>query len=329
MKILFINSGRVDYQQDLLYSGLVDLLGKSSVLDYPFNLSYHLPLAAYPRNLGYRKGIGPILRADVGFSSVDCIVIGSAKKASFETYLRVANKLSKRCPVVFLDGGDLPGVGQDLQREDAASLLDEAMAIRPFDIVLKREFLSGASYEANVIPFPFSCNFQPYQLRKQLKNFDVSFWAVQSHPVRSTVFEKIKGKFDCDDNGSLPGQSFNRYKRTGKRYLRDLSRCKIVLNARGAGWDTLRFWEAPALGTFMISQKPMIEIPNPLEHGKHLIFCDDEFEGLVDLCNFYLKKEALRESIARAGYEHVLTHHSNQKRARRLLSLLFDRNLLR
>ena len=48
---------------------------------------------------------------------------------------------------------------------------------------------------------------------------------------------------------------------------------KVVLNFRGGGWDTLRYWEVPALGTFMISGKPGFEIPNNFVDGESIVYC--------------------------------------------------------
>ena len=56
MNILYLHGNRFDYLQDLVYSGLVKLLGAKQVYPYPFNKSYFFNFKEYPRNLGFQAG---------------------------------------------------------------------------------------------------------------------------------------------------------------------------------------------------------------------------------------------------------------------------------
>lgn len=89
------------------------------------------------------------------------------------------------------------------------------------------------------------------------------------------------------------------YTRKGLRYLEELKSCKIVLNFRGVGWDTLRYWETPAIGRFMITQRPRIVIPDNFRDGKEIVFCKDDLSDMIDLCQHYLENDEERETIAR------------------------------
>ena len=62
--------------------------------------------------------------------------------------------------------------------------------------------------------------------------------------------ELIQDRFDCRANGTTRNQVFKKYKRKGDFYLEELKRARITLNFRGVGWDTLRYWEVPALSGF-------------------------------------------------------------------------------
>ena len=128
--------------------------------------------------------------------------------------------------------------------------------------------------------------------------YDVSFWAVESHEIRVNALNLLQDKFDCKANGTVRNQKFSRYKRKGDEYLRELARCKIVLNFRGGGWDTMRYWETPAIGRFMISQKPKFVIPNNFRDGKEIAFC----------------KDAKREEIAKNALEYTKKFHTDEKR---------------
>ncbi|MBM2839164.1 MAG: glycosyltransferase family 1 protein [Deltaproteobacteria bacterium] len=320
-RILFINSDEPDYLHDLTYSGLMKVLGAEDVVDYPWNPHYHIKHRTYPRNLGYTpNSLFKSLASKFSSKEYDAVIVASAKPECFVEYLKVSKDIPSSTPVIFIDGGDFSYIGGDLTRLKAPHLYKEAVSKRPFDLIFKREYLVDGDYPANVIPFPFSFNFniKDIPIPNSLK-YDVSFWAVESDPIRTAALTLLEDKFDCRENGTVHNQVFKKYKRKGLRYLEELKSCKIVLNFRGVGWDTLRYWEAPAIGRFMISQKPKIVIPDNFRDGKEIVFCKDDLSDLIDLCEFYLKNEELRETIARNAFELAKTSHSDVARAKYLL----------
>jgi spore maturation protein CgeB len=319
LKVLFINSLSADYAQDLMYSGLVKVLGKKNVIDYPWNKKYHLPYKKYPKNLGYTP---MSLLSTIGrraLHDIDLVIVAASKTDCFDSYLEAIDKVPAKAPVIFLDGGDQPGIGQDLTVYKRPELYDQVINIRPFDLIFKREFLIGTEHEGNVIPMPFSFNLDRLPSLPGSKKYDVSFWAVESAQIRSDALDLLQDKFDCADNGTTRNQKFSRYKRKGAFYLQELSQCKIVLNFRGGGWDTMRYWEVPAVSTFMISQKPQIVIPNNFENHGHLVYCSNDLSDLEELCTYYLKHEDEREKIAKQGFEHLKKYHTDVARAEELL----------
>jgi hypothetical protein len=327
MKILFINSPECDYMQDLLYSGLVKLFGSENVYDYPFNRRYHWVNRKYPRNLGFNPDISFLKRP---FQTVnqkfDLVVVGSCKPLCFERYTDVIHQIPASVPVVFADGGDQPKIGGDLIYYKSPYQLSVTEKIRPFDLIFKREFFADENYEDRIIPLPFCMNMDRTPSAKiDNKKYQLSFWAVESHPIRVKALELIQDKFDCRENGTTRKQEFHKYKRKGKFYLEELSRCKVVLNFRGGGWDTMRYWETPAMQTFMISQKPGIMIPNDFVNGKHVVHCKDDLSDLVDLCEYYLKNEMERETIAKASHQHLLKYHTDIARAQSVIDSVKSR----
>jgi len=95
-----------------------------------------------------------------------------------------------------------------------------------------------------------------------------------------------------------------------------------VLNFPGAGWDTLRYWEVPALGRFMISQKPRIAIPHNFKEGQEVVFCRDDLSDLIELCQYYLDHPQEREAIARAAEAKAREKHSDEARAKYIMELM-------
>lgn len=317
MKILFITSRNTDYLQDLTYSGLVKVIGTSSVIDYPWNKKYHLPVKEYPKNLGY-SAIS--FRFGNAIKDIDVVILASAKPDALLTYHQLLSSI-KHLPVVFIDGGDREEVGGDFERLNVGDLYKEVIKQRPFDLIFKREFMDYIhANQNNVHPLPFSF---PYQLAEKnfgtTKKYGVSFWAVESHPIRTQALSIIENKYDCSLNGTVRNQVFEKYKRKGMFYLKEIAACKIVLNFRGAGWDTMRYWEVPGTGTFMISQKPGITISNNFVDGEHIAFCSNSLNDLTDRIDYYLEHEEERNRMAENAHKHLLKYHLNTHRAEYLL----------
>lgn len=325
LKVLFLNTPETDYLQDLSYSGLVKALGPGWVIDYPWNPRFHLPLKGYPRDLGRTRFAWPRLHVDVG--SFGLVMVGAAKPGCLRHYLDIVDRIPPSTPVAFIDGGDWPEIGGDLKRLGGWELYLEEVKRRPFDLVFKREMVEGEAYPENTYPLPFSFNFDrlPGKAALSLK-YQVSFWAVESNPVRTKALELLEDRFDCRANGTVRNQVFSKYKRKGVRYLEELASCAVVLNFPGAGWDTLRYWEIPALGRFMISMRPRIAIPENFVDGKEAVFCRDDLSDLVDLCQYYLDHPEEREAIAKAGAVKARARHSDEARARYMLEII-RRNL--
>jgi Glycosyl transferases group 1 len=315
VKILFICSKEFDYAQDLAYSGLVKILGRHNVVDYPWNIKYHFPLKAYPKNLGYS---GASVRLPLSnFNSFDLVILGSTKPDALQQYAKILSAIKNK-PVVFIDGGDDEATGGDFYRLKAGNVFEQVIQQKPFDLILKREYIPALHESAgNIFPFPFSF---PYNIHiktqtEQAKKYQVAFWGRQWPPVREQALKLLAGKYDCDKNGTILNQDFSTYKRKGTFYLEELAACKIVLNFRGGGWDTMRYWEAPASGSFMISQRPQISIPNNFEEGKHVVWCDDSLNDLVEKIDYYLQRPDERERLAANAKAHLETFHLNTKRA--------------
>jgi hypothetical protein len=326
MKILFLTTKGFDYVQDLTYSGLVDLLGATSVVDFPWHSKFHLPLWRYPKNLGFHNSFSLPRILPSNFKIFDAVIVGACKKDVFESYLAIQKRIPSHVPVIFLDGGDSGNIAGDLEREASGPLFPMAEAYRPFDLILKREVLLAQSYGERVVSFPMCVRASSYaRFSAEVRSFfryDVSFWAVESHPVRSKALEMLEPLFDCESNGTVRGQSFRKYTRKGDAYLRALTECRLVLNFRGAGWDTLRYWECPALGAFLLSQKPKIVIEQPFVDGESIVYVQNDLSDLIDKCEYYLQNDSARERIARASFTHVMTHHRTTHRASKILEFI-------
>lgn len=327
MRLLFLNSRSADYLQDQLFSGLTELLGAENVIPYPINRNYYLPRKPYPRDLGHCRGIIDYprdwlhTRRALKHHEFDAVVIGSTKRDIFETFLALRDDLPKGIPLIYIDGGDWPEVGGDAERMDFAGLLRDAFSTKQPDIIFKRECLIGKKYEANVHPLPMGYGPAPV-IGEVPKKYDVTCWCVESHPIRTQALTLLEDRYDCRANGTTRGQKFRTYKRKGTNYLRELAASRIACNFRGVGWDTMRYWETPGVGTCLVSQRPQIEIPNDFIHDEHVIFCHDDLSDLIPQLNELMRDNVKRREIADASHRYVNKYHSYISRAERFLGLL-------
>lgn len=322
MKVLFIGSKSYDYMQDIVYSGLVKLLGFKNVIEYNWNIKYHLAYKKYPKNLGYFSN-SIISSIHINKSNYDLVILAATKPDSFKSYIQIAPKITANIPVVWIDGGDRPDIGGDLKRLGAPLLLSKAQTIRDFDIIFKREMKLNKVYDNNVLPLTFGFNLSclPYKLPNK-KKYNVAFWAGESHPTRSKAFDMLKHQFDCDKNGTTKGVDLENFSRKGSFYLEELAACKIHLSLRGGGFDTLRYWEIPAVGSMLLSEPADIRIENNFSDGLNAIFCDPTVDDLLDLCKYYLKENSKREKIAINGKRHLLEFHTDVHRANHIFKQL-------
>lgn len=319
MKVLFIGTSHYDYVQDLTYSGLAKLIGPKNIAEYRWNFKYHLPIKTYPKNMGYVAGsaIGAVMASR---NNYDVAILASNRPDAIEAYLKALPKIPKRTKLVFIDGGDRPEIGGDIVRLASEGLKNKVLNDRPFDFIFKREYMKNEQYNASTFPFPISFNLDRLPAIANFpKRYDVGFWATESHPIRTKAFDVLAGQFDCDTNGTSKNKKMKNYERRGDVYFNDLGATKISINLRGSGWDTLRYWEVPAVGGFMLSQKLDIAIPNDFEEGKHIAYCQNDLSDMLDVCNYYLKHEGKREEMAKNAQLHAKQYHTDIARAKYLL----------
>lgn len=325
MNILFINAMKFDYLQDLVFGGFVSLLGPRHIHVYPANPSYMLKIRKYPRNLGYSGGVfTSTIKHYLSPLRYDAVIVGAAKPSAFEAYLKVIHRIPASCPVIFLDGGDEPDIAGDLRKKKQFELFEKVQSIRPFDAVFKREKLLESSYESNVYPCPLTFRHDLLSEKRIDQKFlnDVVFWAAETHPDRTKAFALLNHRFDCNQNGSVSGKSLKSFPYSGNNYLRHLAASKIVINLRGSGWDTLRFWESVSLNAFLITQQPQIDIPNPFIDREHLVYCKNDLSDLIELIEAFLQQPSERKRMSDASKNHFLQHHTPLCRATSILKVI-------
>ena len=357
MKILFLTPFGYDYLPDQLYTGLCNVLGVDSVIDFPWKREYHDPSyknSLIPQNSARQYELEEVCTL-LDERKIDLIVLTAQRRGTVESLDYFSKKFSLPA-LVFVDSSDTVDVRVDLFQK-----------FRP-GLYFKRELLSGADaglqrgwkiwkrlgvYEElfrRIYPLQMSAILETIPtFPDSSRPIDISFNGFVSNRKRIKAVNLLRALENIRFEGGvyadlrtrksklaqglggtllakLQGDPFVSEKDCLNKLTYDehfhlLRRSKIGLSIRGSGFDTVRYWEIVASKTLMISERPSIYIPNNFEHEKHAVFCRPDLRDLVDLVKKYTRDHRAREHIAEAGYNHLLKYHTCGKRAEQFLEV--------
>lgn len=107
------------------------------------------------------------------------------------------------------------------------------------------------------------------------------------------------------------------------RYYNVIKRSYVSVSVIGSGFDTVRRWEIPYLGTVLISKKLPIIIPNDFINGVHAFFYKD-YRELEKILQEILKNKDELIEMGKKAREYVLKYHSPEARARTIINALIQ-----
>jgi hypothetical protein len=205
---------------------------------------------------------------------------------------------------------------------------DAPVQIAPGPFAICRRETDGSDFS---VPLPMAL---PEEILKWVASYDqipkshsVGFLGsvTQFAPERGAIAQRITQLFpDCLVRTTELPTTQNAYPsgRMGRdEYYKNLQRCKIVLNLRGTGYDTFRFWENAACNAVHVSQKMPLFIPNDFEHGRHIL----RFSGLDELAQLIaavLDGRIPSPPIVHEARQHLINFHLTSKRAAYVLDRL-------
>lgn len=308
-KVLFITSPRPHYGQDVLYDGLCRVLGPENVVDFPAKPSLHGGAAGryanYPCTFNWPDtGLDARAVADaLATGHFDAVLYGDCTQ-SLEPELVRPLLANIGTPVYMVDEEDEPF--------DMRGRVMQHAGLREVAGCFKREFVAGGEYGPDTHPLPFAYSDAlvgpaPNQPRER-----PLFWA--GHRIsglRRLFIEHIERRFGFDLTPAY----------TQAEYARVLRQSRIGLNCFGYGFDTVRYWELPAHGCMLFSDRPPVVIPNNFVHGETAVFFDD-LPDLEDKLLYYLENPEASLGVATAGHAHLLRYHTASARARQLLAVI-------
>lgn len=283
MKVAVISWGSPDYLIDIITDGLIRVLGRDRV-----HLRYNQTSTSGPNRTQLFSGFG--VQNKIDFLEAN-LLVASVRSNPADIAAWVKETHGGR--VAIADGEDDPVIRQP----------HYALA----SIYYKREFLPKAGYPARVRPLPFAA-IPEDRPEAPARDIPVTFSVVITSPIRAEIQSALK----------VMGVNADMAMRTKKEYNSILSRSVIGISARGAGWDTYRYWETAYFGCALLSQRLAIVIPGNFVDGKEAIF----FDGIGD---FRKKLEGLLAdpnkaiALGKASMKACMDRHLSVHRAKTVI----------
>ncbi|KKW13275.1 MAG: hypothetical protein UY48_C0003G0097 [Candidatus Gottesmanbacteria bacterium GW2011_GWB1_49_7] len=322
-RILFLTHPEGDYGGDLLYRGLVNVLGADNVIEWPYKPAHH-----EQKTYETVKGSHPVLPDHEGFmaphSFFDIVTdapiwtLDDLAEMSFDAVITESSRkgIWAAFAALVARGVQLKNIGIT-DSEDAAHFPSLGKSLRGMDV--RRVFIKEAhSYKQwgtiPILPLPFSCGWgdlcapgDPTDPNRSGAYFQCS----PTHPKRGIVVEALAKIPECSIAGTHGGSP--------KQYCDNLQRALLGISVRGFGMDTLRNWEIPFFGAVLVTDTT-IKVPYDDFVSGEDCFRWQTVEQLVALVKNLLakpKQELLQ--VAKAGQVKLLRSHTHTKRARYVL----------
>ena len=259
MKVSVVSNGSPDYLIDIVADGLIRLLGRDRI-----HLKYNQTSTTNPRHSQLFQGFSEPNK--IGFLDSNLLVASvRSKPEDLEAWIRGV----RGGKVAIIDGEDDTAVRQSYYKASA--------------VYFKREFLQNWKNYDRVRPLPFAAIPEDVQDPRQ-RDIPVTFSVGITSPIRIEILKTLKEMKVQTETAAYPKKEYNI----------SLSRSLIGISARGAGWDTYRYWETAYFGCALLSQRLGIVIPGNFVDGTEAVFFND-------LADFRKKLEALLSDPARAA----------------------------
>ena len=306
-RVLLITHDVPDYGLDVLYDGLCAVLGADNVVEYPYKPSLHgvTPdqLAHYPClfDLPGDAVAFEDLLAQLRAGAFDLVLYGDTDRRLAPEQARAVVEAAGATPMALIDAGD--------SCQDSRVFLRDHFDPAALFAVFKRECLTCVDYGPDVFPLPFAYPESRIPERMPEERNRMLFWAGHRlSGLRRLYLEQIATTFGLTFADRVEQEA----------YAATLLDARIGLNFFGFGFDTVRYWELPAHGCMLFSEKLPIRVPHNFTDGESAVF----FTTLGDLeerLRLYLNRHEKVAEIGVNGREHLLRFHTGSARARQLL----------
>lgn len=306
-RILMVSHRHSDFGLDTLYDGLHTVLGPTHVNDFPWKPTLHggEPEIAkgYPCTFDHPGEAHDLdwMCAKLREGYFDCVFYTDTLKQLEQELVHPLMEAAAGVPLFLLDTWDDCG--------DYAHATLDHMGCKSACAYFKREMLVGGEYVPRTFPMPFSYADGRVPADVSGDRPEALFWAGKRQDgLRRLYLDHIEEAFGL----RLDAQY------SQKEYVQAMARARIGLNIFGLGFDTVRYWELPAHGCMLLSERLPIHVPYNFRDGESAVFFDDAAD-LDEKLAYYLSHPDEASAIAAAGHEHFKRYHTASARARQLL----------
>lgn len=172
-------------------------------------------------------------------------------------------------------------------------------------VYFKMQYACGGYGLANVVPGGFIPAYSELYLHlkkvRELRDgrefhYDTygRFGANFARGIRGRAVEILSTQTALGYHGGLGRVSY-------RQSLLEAARSKVCIDLPGVGPLCFRLIDYLAVGSCVIAYPHQAELQVPLQAGKEIVYCKEDFSDLVDLCEYYVHHDEEREQIARAG----------------------------
>ncbi|GMW03780.1 MAG: hypothetical protein AMXMBFR84_49140 [Candidatus Hydrogenedentota bacterium] len=305
-RILYLIHPRPHYGLDVLFDGLCSLVGDINVTDFPYKPWLHGELprehAHYPCTFNRTGPSVPLEQVvyDLRSGHYDFVLTGSAHLGlGLETITAIRENIGQ-VPVFVVDAEDDP--------RDNFAQVQEALGV-PGRAYFKREMLCCHDYPEPTFPLPFAYPDRLIPSDSGGSRTNPLFWAGhRKFGLRRPYLDHIERRLGLSLSQDYPQNEYR------EAMLASL----VGLNVFGLGYDTVRYWELPAHGCMLLSDRLPIHIPHNFVDGYSAVFFDTAHD-LDEKLDFYLAHPAEATDIAGNGHQQLRQFHSGSARAGQLL----------
>lgn len=307
-RILYVLHPRVHFGLDVLYDGLCSVAGEGNVIDFPYKPFLHgaLPdtLRNYPCTFdrpGFHMSFEQVVD-ELNGGCFDFVLYGDCEMSLPRETAQALVQAARQVPIFLIDALD--------ECIDVRGLVAEYIGLDLFAGYFKREMIAAFDYGPHVFPMPFAYPDDRVAGDISGQRTRTVFWAGhRMSSLRRVYLERME---------AMLGTRFDE-KLSQEAYLQALRETQIGINCFGYGFDTVRYWELPAQGCLLLSERLPIHIPHNFRDKESAVFFDD-LPDLEKKLTYYLAHPEETAVIAAAGHAHLRRYHTGSARARQLLA---------
>lgn len=139
------------------------------------------------------------------------------------------------------------------------------------------------------------------------KTTDIFFSGQMSSEVRRRGLPELLGLSRFGIKVDVPPAPLPR-----KEFYERCARAWLVWSPEGSGWDCFRHYEASACRSVPVINRPRITRHGPMTEGVHCFFYEPSGGNLAAVVKAALADKEKLRTMAEAGREHVLRHHTHK-----------------